>query len=362
MGDEAMIDALGERLHELGSSTYLLAPQPESGWSTKPYDRVADLASHTTRGGFLIRMSSPLSNPLNAARTIVVGADGIDGAYGVRGVSQRVSSLNTAVAAGRKAVLANFSFRQSVPNWSKKLLRQLDPAVEVWARDKNSQTRASTALDREVGVFPDIAMFLKPTPLPDPLFAVAELHRGRESGFPIAALVVNGHLASTDRSMASVAQYFADLTEGLLSIGAVVGLLAHDKRVVPGDRELVSAIKTVLKERHVPNEKVVAITPETAADAKAFLAASDLCLTARMHAAVASLSAGTPTIGLDYVDKFAGQFEWYGQSTLVVTSDPRGTSEALRLSEDVLRNAERIREELALANAHLREVGIPWIS
>lgn len=51
------------------------------------------------------------------------------------------------------------------------------------------------------------------------------------------------------------------------------------------------------------------------------IATTDLLVTGRMHAAVAALSQGVPCIGLDYVDKFAGQFDWWNARVDAVPRD-----------------------------------------
>lgn len=48
-----------------------------------------------------------------------------------------------------------------------------------------------------------------------------------------------------------------------------------------------------------------------------------------MHACVAALSSGVPTVGIGYVGKFSGQFAWYGDLGAVVEYRPDLTAEEI---------------------------------
>src|SRR5699024_4312208 len=94
--------------------------------------------------------------------------------------------------------------------------------------------------------------------------------------------------------------------------GYDVVVLAHDIRARQGDPALAREVAERL------SRTARAEVPSSAREAKAILGVVDLHVTSRMHAGVASLSQGVPTIGLDYVDKFRGQFSWYGAGEAVV--------------------------------------------
>lgn len=98
-----------------------------------------------------------------------------------------------------------------------------------------------------------------------------------------------------------------------------VEVVVHDVRDSVGDVALGRRIVEALAEVGVDATLTV---PATAAEAKAAIAAADHCVSARMHACVAALSSGVPTVGIGYVGKFSGQFDWYGDLGSVLEYRP----------------------------------------
>ncbi|MFI2565627.1 polysaccharide pyruvyl transferase family protein [Paenarthrobacter sp. NPDC018779] len=309
-GDEGMI--LGSRDSIIASSgtPQLYTPGPVEPWTAmgvagvRSIDRVIAL-------GRMHMDARKLRLLTRAERVVVLGADSIDGAYGIRSISQRVSLLNVSVAQGRRAELANFSFRRNPSPDALTSLRRLDKRVRLTARDKNSQQRAAEALQRDVGVFPDVAAYMKPGEGPA-IDALQAWVAGRDR--PVAVLVPNAHLAAFNGTgYKEVARRFQSYMIALLDAGFAVVVLPHDVREEPGDiamsEQLVGGTS---------GEDVMLAVPRHAQEAKGMLALADVVVTARMHAGVAALSQGVPCVGLDYVDKFSGQFHWYGADELVV--------------------------------------------
>ena len=149
-----------------------------------------------------------------------------------------------------------------------------------------------------------------------------------------AALTVNNHLG-VNFSSRDMVSYFTRLGKLLLDAGHDVMVLAHDVRPEQNDPELARMVASSL------GGEVIAATPSDAREAKAMLAPMSLHLTSRMHAGVASLSQAIPTIGLDYVDKFRGQFSWYGAGNHVVTwNAPDVLDQAAEMITRVTRDPE----------------------
>ena len=94
-----------------------------------------------------------------------------------------------------------------------------------------------------------------------------------------------------------------------IALDRPVEVVVHDIRESVGDTVQGERIAAALDEAGVD---VVLTVPQTAAAAKAALSRASLCVSARMHACVATLSSGVPTVGIGYVGKFSGQFSWYG--------------------------------------------------
>lgn len=309
-GDEGMMQGSRDSILAASGTPQLFTPGSELAWAemgvggVRSIDRIIALGRMHVDARKLRRFS-------NAERVVVLGADSIDGAYGIRSISQRVSLLNVAVAQGRFAELANFSFRRNPSQDALTALRRLDRRVRLTARDKNSQRRAAEALQRKVEVFPDVAAYMKPSEsaLSGGLRAwVAQQAR------PVAVLVPNAHLAAfKDSGQKAVAARFSAYAAGLLDAGFAVVVLPHDVREDPGDVALSEELAAAF-----PAEHVTLAVPRNAQEAKGLLGLVDVVVTARMHAGVAALSQGVPCVGLDYVDKFAGQFQWYRAEQFVL--------------------------------------------
>ncbi|NUL46087.1 polysaccharide pyruvyl transferase family protein [Cellulosimicrobium funkei] len=238
---------------------------------------------------------------------VVIGADSMDFAYGVRNASAKLSALNLAANSGAPATLFNFSLRQDISREGRRLLKFLHPDVRVIARDTLSQARAKELLDRDdVSTVPDVGILLEPqeTSESEQIQAWANTKR-------TAALTVNNHLGVTFSSR-NMLDYFVDLGKVLLGAGYEVLVIAHDTRPSPNDPALAKAVSERL------GKATRVGLPSTAREAKAMISHVDVHLASRMHAAVASLSQGIPTIGLDYVDKFRGQFSWYQAEEFVI--------------------------------------------
>ncbi|MCU1569979.1 MAG: hypothetical protein JWR33_720 [Naasia sp.] len=312
LGDQALVAGAEEELERGGHTWNLLAPGPAAPWAA-----VTERPTYSETGR--LALGGTVWRPRHLAEAapggiIMIGADSMDGAYGVRGVSVRISALNLAARAGGVASLVNFSMRETVPPGIARLIRSLDPRVRLVARDRLSASRLrKTAPGREVDSAPDVAILLRPLVSQQVRDFLALVRRRNENQLPVAALVPNRHLAGLagGRAGDDVA-YFRACARVLLDAGYFVILLAHDVRPRPGDPHLIARVESSLADRNV-----LAVLPRSAPEAKAVLATTELVVSARMHAAVASLSSGVPTIGLDYLDKFCGQFEWYGMERYV---------------------------------------------
>lgn len=308
-GDEGMIQGSRDSILGVSGTPHLLTPGPVDPWTQMGVEGVRSIDRIIAPGRMHIG-ARKLRGISAAERIVVLGADSVDGAYGIRSITQRVSLLNVAVAQRRHAELANFSFRRNPSNDALATLRALDKRVRLTARDTSSQQRAANALQREVAVFPDVAAYMRP----GATAAINNLELWAKATLrPLAFLVPNTHLsafngAGYEEVKARFGSYVAALSEG----GFAVVVLAHDVRDEPGDVALSRALA-----KPFSSHDVAVAVPRNAQEAKGMLALGQVVVTARMHAGVAALSQGVPCVGLDYVDKFTGQFRWYGAEDFV---------------------------------------------
>ncbi len=302
MGDQALAAGSLELARLKGWSAHALVPGDARPWHDVGITETSTL--DTWNSLVLRRVSDSGWRQLPTRDVYVIGADVIDGRYDHGAVSLRVQLLNAAASIGKTAKLINFSLSTAPTKASLALLRGLAPAVELWARDEPSQARGEQLLQRSIGLAPDVGAFLKPNggPRVDALVAA-------DQRIPIV-LVPNAHM-STDFGVgrSELLQYWHDLAEALVGDGERVVLMPHDTRAYPDDPGFCQELSDKLS---ASGSEVELFVPEHGAQAKAVAATARLLIGARMHACVGSLSVGTPTLGLDYLDKFAGQFAWFG--------------------------------------------------
>jgi len=302
-GDEALALGTGHLLDALKREWVLVAPGNSSPWHALGVEEIQSTETGLSRGGVI--WAPPAGSRFGGAT--VIGADSIDFSYGIRNASAKLSALNVAAASGVPATLFNFSLRETLSSEARNLLRRIHPDVKIRSRDPLTQQRARELFQRDdVSAAPDVGIFLAPRTT-DASKKITEWASTRR----VAALTVNNHLG-VNFSSQDMLSYFTRLGELLVEAGFEVMVLAHDVREEQNDPELARAVASAL------SGDTIAATPSDAREAKAMLAPMSLHLTSRMHAGVASLSQAIPTIGLDYVDKFRGQFSWYGVGDHVV--------------------------------------------
>lgn len=320
-GDEGMIQGSRDSILAASGIPHLLTPGSKEPWADMGVAGMESFDDVVGLGRMLVD-ARKLKRLTDAQRIVVLGADSIDGAYGIRSITQRVSLLNVAAAQGRHAELANFSFRRNASDDALAALRRLDPRVRLTARDTNSQARVIEALQRKVDVFPDVAAYMKPasTPAVEQFRAWVTAQDG-----PTAIVVPNAHLAAFNGAgIQEVTSRFKTYTYALLEAGFSVVVLAHDVRQDPGD---VALSETIVRGRS--GERLISAVPRNAQEAKGMLALAAVVVTARMHAGVAALSQGVPCVGLDYVDKFSGQFQWYDADRYVLPWESHPSAQRL---------------------------------
>lgn len=311
LGDEALMMGAFHCNTRSGYRSLMLTDGDANPWPVDVHAKSMDGSSLRAQfvwgDQWLVGMSRP-------HKVVVVGADSVDGVYGLRSLSQRVTLLNRHLASGGRAYLSNFSMRVEPSPDAVRILRALDPAVTLEARDVESQKRAMRYLDREVSVAPDIAQFLAPK-VSAAVIRVREIfQKWRDCDLKVVVIVPNAHLGSLYGSPEIVERRFTEFTQLMLEAGFGCAVVSHDIREDPGDPDLCRRIVS----NFGPEQAVRSVIPQSASEAKAIIGEADLCVTARMHAAVSGLSQDVATLGLDYVDKFIGQFAWYGQELNVI--------------------------------------------
>lgn len=321
-GDEAMglvaASSLQHLLAEAGvdAGVDLVVPGDAAPWRRLvPVDVGVIPLSDLTVGRGTVPTATTVRE-LASGPLVVIGADTLAGDYELALLATRVRMLNVAAAAGHPAALVNFSLPTTVHPAAARILRSLDAEVVVRARDRLSAQRATEILGRTVSSTPDIAALLPPTPGPvdatAPVVFVPNAHLGGMYG------VGTEHLVTLWRDLGLRMREQGD--------DRPIEVVVHDVRDSVGDVALGRRVVDALAATGVDATLTV---PTTAAEAKAAIAAADHCVSARMHACVAALSSGVPTVGIGYVGKFSGQFDWYGDLGSVLEYRPDLTADEI---------------------------------
>jgi hypothetical protein len=298
-GDEAM----GVVAAQMYPDTDLVVPGDPAPWRSLVPGSVGVLALGDLTVGPGMTPTRRTVDALADGPVVVIGADTLAGDYELSLLGTRIRLLNAAVSAGHPASLVNFSLPERIHPDARRILRQLDDRVTVQARDAVSARRAEDVFDREVSCAPDIAAELEPA--------------GEAGGGSPVVFVPNAHLGGM---YGVTTEQLVDLWRNIgLQLGQPVDIVVHDIREEVGDLELGRRTAAALGEAGIPATVTV---PATAAEAKDAISGARVCVSARMHACVAALSSGVPTVGIGYVGKFAGQFAWYGDLGAVLEYRP----------------------------------------
>lgn len=316
-GDQAMAEGARAVARKSGNAVALAGPGDTARWALAGTTEVESVDSllfgrtMVTRSGF--------DNKFSGRDLIVIGADTMSGAYGHRFLACQIRALKLAARSGRRSSLVNMSWPDRPTALAARFLRALPTEVDVWARDQRSQRRLSSLLRRSVEVSPDVAFAMEPRET-----ALLRKFLNERSDGNSVTLVPNAHIAQHfGADERDVVRFWVEAGRRL-SKTALVEIVVHDLRPKPGDAALARTIQDELQSNGVESRVFV---PRSAAEASAALRSSDGCISARMHACVAALSGLVPTVGLEYLDKFRGQFEWFGDQGAVISDRPHESAE-----------------------------------
>lgn len=301
-GDMAIAKAIDDLLP--GRVTFVV-PDDVEAWKLELENEVISLRDYT----FTIAM---IPDPVRFAEltnrdVVVVGADTISGAYETSYLSTRVRLLKEAANNGRVSMLTNFSF-PSDPTWvSVHLLKQLDNRTAFWARDDISRRRFLEIVGYQSQVAPDIAAAMR---IPC---------RITKNANNIAVIVPNSHFETTlHLNKAELLQRWIQTAELCAKHFEHVIITVNDIRPEVGDLQLAREIQQSLS---TLGAEIELVFPHDAVHAKQIYGMAKVLVSGRMHAGVAGLSLGVATLGIEYLGKFEGQFDWYETPHVTIDAD-----------------------------------------
>ena len=361
LGDQAMIDVLVTKANELFGRPPSVLP---NAYTIRSPARILDM------GASRAQQIGGLAEVVRAEYVLAVGADGLDGLYGIPQRVKRLRLMEWAYRLGAKVRVIGSSFSETPrPEMIDRLRRM--PWLEILARDPVSKLRMESALDREVKLVADVAFLLKPQLTSQPARRAAEwiaAARGKERrpvGLNVSGLVFQKLPKGTlERFADIVARNLAELHD----IATLV--IPHDWRSgEAGDLDSCRTVYEILRVRmgercHLIDE------PITSWDAKAIAGLIDCALLCRMHFAVACLGQGISPYCLVSAGKFEGLMEHFGLTGNLFDPADLTTPEQMlrpvnRMLQHWVHDAETVKAALptvmALSEKNFDELGAAMI-
>ena len=255
-------------------------------------------------------------------------------------------------------------FRSRFAEWCARYI--LLHAESVWCRDRMSLQEVSrlTRGRRQGSLCPDVAFALEAI-RPDMLAVDPPLIRREEEtviGLNVSGLVYHGGYTRDNMFGLKLdyVRFVRRLVEQLLAdpsnrIVLVPHTFAPDGRVESDPSACRQVQQTVPSELR---DRVHLVTKDyDQHHIKGVIGGCDFFIGSRMHACIASLSQGIPTVGVAYSRKFAGVFETVGAAECVIDGRTEDEQEALdrvqRLFERRHADAARLRAQVTNAQNEL---------
>lgn len=260
--------------------------------------------------------------------------------------------------------------------WARRLARYLlRRSPVIVARDRESQRVAQELVGgkQEVWLSPDVAFALEAR-VPERIETDPPLERPpgqwvgngvRPIGLNVNGLMYNGGYTRNNMFGLKLdyAAFLPRLVEALLhEHPGEVWLIPHTYAPadsVESDPEACRRVRAALPES--VRQRVRMVTGEyDCHEIKAIIGQCEFFIGSRMHACIAALSQGIPTVGIAYSRKFAGVFESVGAGDWVVDGRATGEANAIAKVLELYRQRHGVRDRLIqeaeTARAQLREV------
>ncbi|WP_162248515.1 polysaccharide pyruvyl transferase family protein [Microbacterium sp. Root61] len=279
----------------------------------------------------------------------VIGADMMDGIYNERAAARRFRLAAIAAELGVESRILGFSWVDEPAALAKRALRRSPAAVALLARDPVSARRLRRDGGRSVHEVADLAFLTKPADVLTAAGVEEWLDSQAALARPVVLVNANPRIAvkypGQDRA-------YTDLVRTLVEAGYACLALAHDAR--HGDDGEPAYLRSLLSE--FADSDRVFVTPGVVLPGEVSLIASRcvLAVSGRMHLVILAAVGGTPTVGLEYQDKFEGLYGYFGYDLRVPAGDVR--TELPRAVFAALDGQEGLREQLVASSPTLREL------
>lgn len=246
---------------------------------------------------------------------LIAGADVIDGGLGTAPAQQRMDLCNSLTQRGKEVEVICFSFQRESPSEVLRLFSE-NSLVRFTARDRLSQSNFVKSTGRQADYLPDFSLLAPAFKTNRTIFFSNVIRQARDEGKQIIALNFSYHglyygLKVNDRSddRRSIVGVIDEILKVINAPYFVT--VPHDTRIwpsVPNDEYYASIASEILEERRIPNCNLPVMSFGEVVDiADCF----DICVSGRMHLALACLRANVPTLTFRSNEKLAGFYSDY---------------------------------------------------
>lgn len=259
---------------------------------------------------------------LEAKGVVMLGADIMDGHYDPGFVCQLIALANHASRCNVPVSILGFSFNKAPHPSVLHAFSTLKKNIAVFIRCELSRQRFSQMTKCQSDLVADVAFLLRPSHPGDAV--LTWIRQQREKNSWVVGLNINFHAFGrlANNNIDQFVEKFIDYLPAIIDQRPISYLfIPHDFKKKSGDVTL--AEKFTAKYATTFADRAWCFKTNNPSEVKGLMSHLDCLLTGRMHLAIAALGAGTPTVGIDYQDKFEGLFMHFGLNDqgLLLTPD-----------------------------------------
>jgi colanic acid/amylovoran biosynthesis protein len=324
VGDEAMIRAAAAHLHASGVDQVLIvsAATPPILAPDEQYPAYCEELHLPDWGSMEAAVKQFRAQLRDSSAVYCLGADVLDGRYGVRSSRLRLALVLDAAKVCPQTAILGFSLHPEVEPSCVKAFQAMGDRVDLCLRDPVSfEVARSLGLPR-IRQTADVAFLLEPEETDRTAQFSSWIRSQRDEGRRVIGLNVSKQILGKDDDLrqAAIAAHREALEQLWEEDAVSFVLIAHDRRPTQDDLESLREIRDGMS----PEVQAHVLTIEDhlrASEIKAVCGILDAVLTHRMHLAIAGLGMGTPSIAVSYQGKVSGLYDLFGWPDGVLEAD-----------------------------------------
>ncbi|WP_243226780.1 polysaccharide pyruvyl transferase family protein [Microbacterium sp. CIAB417] len=278
----------------------------------------------------------------------IVGADMMDGIYNDRAAARRFRLAEIAARLGADSRVLGFSWVDKPSPIAKRALRRTSAQVSLLARDPVSASRLRRDGGKNVHEVADLAFLTEVNEEPADSSAQQWIEAQHGAGREVVLVNANPRIAV---KYPGQDEAYKKLVSTLVSAGYSCLALPHDSR--HGANSETAYLQKLLEDWSDSEHVFIAGDVVLPGEVSRLAAQCALAVSGRMHLVILAAVGGTPSVGLEYQDKFEGLYEYLGFDLRVKAGDVR--TELLEATLSALSTREELRAQLQSALPRVKQ-------